>query len=208
MSAALTNEQKYKLSKMAAEAMILEKAKALGRGEEWPWARDGDAWRRAEVAKACGKMGLRCCSQDDFGAVKGHFLNLKGETGRAFKALVHGDPVANERRQLEHNILRHCAALGKDITYANSICRRQNKRDLLDATNAQLMKVFIALEVAVRKRGKAISHQPSAISHRPSAVSRQPSAIGCQPSAVSHQPSAISRQPSAIGCQPQSQPPS
>lgn len=147
---------------MAERAYRLAAARARGQGDEWDMATKVVAeWRRTEVAHACGKLGLRCCSQDDYGAVKAHFENLLGEPGRALKTLVHGDPDANKRRQVEWKIAQVCAAIGKPSTYALGICRqRYHGLHLFDATVHQLWGVYFVLDQYRKKHQAACTNQP------------------------------------------------
>ena len=153
MSAELDHNQKRILSQTAERAYRFLAAQARGRGEEWDMSSKASGeWRRVEVGKAVGKAGLRCCSQADYGAVRGHFLNLLGETGQAFKAIVHGDPEANQRRQVEWKIGQECRKLGKPATYAHGICKQRfHGLHIFDASVKQLWGVFYALE-AFRKK--------------------------------------------------------
>lgn len=136
MSAPLNNDQKRYLAQLARRAWNLACARARGAGEVLPedgerfadpLLNDHDAWRHHQVAAACGKLGLRCCSQDDYGAVKAHFLNLLGQPDRALNADVHGGKEANDRRIVEWKILQECKRLGLQVSYAEAICRAQNR---------------------------------------------------------------------------------
>jgi hypothetical protein len=60
---------------------------------------DFDNWRHAEVAKACGKAGLRCCENHDYPIVMAHFLKLAGEDGQALNWLLRAQ--SDGRRQAE-----------------------------------------------------------------------------------------------------------
>lgn len=145
MASPLTNSQKRYLSQLAERAYRLFAARARGRGEESDMRTKAiEAYRHAEVIKAVAKAGLRCCSQDDYGAVKAHFLHLLGEDGQAMKAHVHAQ--SNGRRVVEFKILEVLKALGKPAAYANAICRQMfGGLGLIDASEKQLWKIFYAL---------------------------------------------------------------
>ena len=174
MSAPLTNSQKRYLSQLSDRAFNHLAALARGRGESFPASSPsplngeragvrGEAislsalrsqFRHAEVAKACSKLGLRCCSQDDYGAVKAHFLHLLGEDGRALKAHVHA--ASNGRRQVEWKITQTLGRLGKGMAYAEGICRRMyHGTALMDASDKQLWKLFYALEYQLKRQRTA-----------------------------------------------------
>ena len=92
MSAPLTHDQKRYLSQLASRAYKRQTAIARGRGESLAGGKyDGLAqtaaeqqYRHDQVALATGKLGLRCCSQDDYKEVEGHFLDLLGNHAAAF----------------------------------------------------------------------------------------------------------------------------
>jgi hypothetical protein len=164
MSAPLTNGQKRELSQLAERAYRFSAAKARGRGEEPDMTSAAmDAWRHDEVAKACGKLGLRCCSQLDYAAVKAHFMHVLGEDGKALH--YHLRSASEQQRQLEHKITRLLGQLGRPMAYADSICRRMNKgTSLLDASADQLKQVLIALTYdskRARRRAQGPGAHPS-----------------------------------------------
>jgi hypothetical protein len=147
MSAPLTNRQKGYLAQLAQRAA--DKLGAVHPDSDEGRARELERFRHVEVAKACGKMGLRCCSQDDYGAVKGHFLHLLGEDDKALSAMVNGDAEANQRRTAEMKIVAKCQEMGKRIAYADGICRRMTRgKGLQEVTAKTLWKVFFALKYA------------------------------------------------------------
>jgi hypothetical protein len=151
MSAPLTKSQKRYLSQLARDAW-LKAPQADGQ--------DVNSWRRDQVAAACGKWGLRCCSQDDYGAVRGHFLNLLGQPGKAFKVMVHGDPAANQRRVVEWKIMNRLTRLGEPISYGEGIIRQMTRgaESLTSAPTKTLWKVFYALNKECGRRGLRTTH--------------------------------------------------
>jgi hypothetical protein len=141
MSAPLSNVQKRYLSQLARRAY----AKAGADADTL----SADDYRHAEVARASGKLGLRCCSQDDYKIVEAHFLNLLGETGRAMTSLVRHQ--TNPRRVAEHKLVQACAEAKVTIGYAASICRSMFKCSLDDATPDQLWKLKFTINNRARK---------------------------------------------------------
>ena len=152
MSAPLSKVQKRYLSQLARRALNQVRALARGRGEEFT-ATDDD-WRHEEVIVACGKAGLRCCSQDDYKIVEAHFLERLGAHGAAFNAQVRA--ATEKRRQAEAVLCRELAAAGLRLGYAAAICERQNKCTLFDATERQLWHlVYTVRNRAAAKRRSA-----------------------------------------------------
>jgi hypothetical protein len=151
MSAALNKGQKAYLAQLFERAFNQAAAVARGRGEE-P-AVDTKArttWRHQEVAKACGKLGLRCCSQADYKRVEAHVLDLLGEAGKAFNAHVRAE--TNERRIAEWKLVQTCKEFGFHLAYAEAICRRQHNGLGLDDVDE---KALWNLMFTVRNRGLA-----------------------------------------------------
>ena len=149
MAAPLNNGQKRILSQLAQRAYNRERALALGRGEEM--TERPDDFRRRHVVTACGKQGLRCCSQDDYGAVKGHFLDLLGEHRQAFDAVLHGE--GNARRVAEYKLIEAVQAAGLTLAYAAAICRSQFKCTLEEATSKQIW----CLTFTIKNRGRKVT---------------------------------------------------
>jgi hypothetical protein len=143
---ALKSYQRTELAMLARRAWMRCKALARGQGNDLP--AEFDAWRHAEVAKACGKLGLRLCSQDDFCLVKGHFLELCGEHGAAMKAhvLAQDEP----RRRGLWLVRLACQRRGFDVGYAEAICRVQFKCELGAATARQLR--FLLFTINSRRK--------------------------------------------------------
>lgn len=164
MPAPLTNGQKRYLSQEAERAYRFLAAKARGRGEEWDMsAKAIAAWRHAQVAVAVQKIGLRCCSQADYSAVKAHFQHLLGADGKALRSMVRAQ--SEEQRQAEWKVLKACEALGRPLHYADAICRRMFRGlALLDASPGQLWKVLAALNYEIkrqRQRAHALAATPA-----------------------------------------------
>jgi hypothetical protein len=147
MAAPLTNVQKRILSQLANRAYNRDLAILRGRGEII--LETADDYRRRHVAAASGKHGLRCCSQDDYGAVKAHFQDLLGETGKAMNTLVHSE--RNGRRIAEFKLVKACEAARLSLAYAANICRAQFKCSLEDATEKQLWCLMFTVKNRSRK---------------------------------------------------------
>jgi hypothetical protein len=154
---ALTRRQKGYLAQLATRAFNLEVARARGRecGEMRSDAAAQEAWRHEEVGKACGKEGLRCCSQLDYRAVEGHFLGLLGETKRAFSA--HLASATEGRRQAEAVLSRELTRAGLSPGYVETICQRQYRCSVLDAGEKQLWSLVYTVRnrAAARRRKEA-----------------------------------------------------
>ncbi len=115
MSAPLSHRQKSYLSQLARKAWEMAE-REVGTPEEF---------RHDEVARACGKIGLRCCSQGDYKRVEAHFLFLLGEDGQALNAHLRAE--TEPKRQAEAVLRRNLAECGLPWSYAEAICRQQNK---------------------------------------------------------------------------------
>ena len=155
MAAPLDKNQKRILSQLARRAFNRELAMARGRGEKLADLNEV-AFRHQHVAQACGKLGLRCCSQDDYGAVKGHFLNLLGEAGKAFEAIHHGE--GNARRVAEFKVVQACEQSGVAVAYAARICASMFKCSLEDASADQLWKLMFT----IKNRGRKVTFRQEA----------------------------------------------
>jgi len=161
MSSPLTNIQKRTLANLARRACGLLAAQARGRGSEPDWQSE-EEFRHREVAKATGKAGLRCCTQSDYSAVKGHFLELLGQHGAAFNANVRA--ATEERRTVEYKINSACQEFGLHISYADKICRAQNHgKGLFEIENSdEGVKRLWNLYFTIRNRGRSKVQGPKA----------------------------------------------
>jgi hypothetical protein len=148
MPAPLTKPQKRYLSQLARRAWQAAGPELDGESET--------DYRHWQVALATGKAGLRCCSQDDYGAVKGHFLNLLGETTRAFQAIHHGE--GNQRRVAQWKVVQACREAGVEMAYAAKICANMFKCPLEDASTDQLWKLMFTL----KNRGRKVTFREDA----------------------------------------------
>ena len=108
------------------------------------------AFRHHHVAAATGKLGLRCCSQDDFKSLQAHFLELLGEHSLAFNA--HLQAATEPRRIAEFKVVLACKEFGYHLSYADAICQRQNHGAHLDEVST---KTLWHLFYTIRNRGLA-----------------------------------------------------
>lgn len=149
MSAPLTHAQKAHLARLAARAF--NRANAIARGQGEQPAADAAAWRRDQVAVACGKLGLRCASQRDYKLIEARFLDLLGDTTNAFRAGVRA--ATEDRRQAYWHIAQACARLGKPMAYANAISRQMFRGLTLDdIALTALWKVLFALRYQIQRQ--------------------------------------------------------
>lgn len=125
MSAPLTRDQKRYLAIQTNKAFEL----AQGRGEIIEECGCGEglrtSYRHNLVIKAANKHGLRCCGQSDYNRVKAHFLHLLGEDGAALNAHIRAE--TEPRRLAEYKLKEACAEFNLPLSYADAICRRQNR---------------------------------------------------------------------------------
>lgn len=156
MSAPLSHLQKRLLSQLSDRAFACVSAESDGQYfyDDLPATKAREQFRHDQVVKACGKIGLRCCSQEDYKLVEAHFLNLCGETGKALNAHVRA--VTEPRRQAEAVLNRELVAGGFNLSYAAAICQRQFRCTLADATEKQLWNLVYTVRnrAAARRREK------------------------------------------------------
>ncbi len=116
-------------------------------------------WRHNEVAKACGKLGLRCCGQPDYNKVLAHFQRMLGHTAAANHATTRS--ATDGRRTAEFKIGKALMALSEQggsplgLSYANGICRKMfHGTALAEASDKQLWKVYFALNKQTQRQGE------------------------------------------------------
>lgn len=164
MSAPLDKGQKAYLAQLAREAFAraqraAREAGAVFEGDLFMNAllNDFEEWRHEEVSRACSKNGLRCCTQDDYGAVKGHFLAKLGREGQAVKAIVRGE--GNEGRVARFKLRKELEGAGFKWGYAEAICKSKFKCDLASASPAQVWKIFYDVKRNAKARREKASQQ-------------------------------------------------
>ena len=146
----LTNRQKQLLAQLAARAFKL-------RPRTWSAVAESkaaqDDWRRAEVAKACGKHGLRCCRQADFLAVQAHFLAMMpGAQPAALNTYIRA--ASEPARSAEWHLWNALKKWGISPNYAEAICRRQYKCAITEATPKQLWNLKFTIDARGRAKRK------------------------------------------------------
>lgn len=184
MSAPLNNKQKAYLSQLARRAFNLEAARARGAGDviaegdpdggspQDPLLRDAEHYRHAHVAFACGKLGLRCCSQDDYRVIEAHFLNILGEVKRAFNSFVLS--ATEKTRVAKYMVVQACKEFDFQIGYAEHICREQNHGASLDEVD---VKTLWRIVFTIRTRGAARKRALRPASHFPTSTKNTTSKI-------------------------------
>jgi LmbE family N-acetylglucosaminyl deacetylase len=146
---ALTTGQKQHLAILAREAYAAAPQSARD-------AMDLNDYRRREVAKACGKMGLRCATQLDYKNIEAHLLHLLGRDAQALKSYVKAQ--TEPRRQAMVILQRECNKAGLHISYAQKIARNKNHGLGLDDLNeTALWKIIYTVR---NRRPKTTANQP------------------------------------------------
>ena len=147
MSAKLSNRQKWILSDLARQAWTKAGPELDGITEE--------DFRHQEVARACGKLGLRCCDQNDYKLIEGHLRELLGQRGAVFKANLRA--ATETTRLVQHKILAACEEFGFQLAYADKIARAQNHGRALDELEEKaLWRIFYT----IRNHGLARKRKP------------------------------------------------
>ena len=147
----LTIHQKRYLAHLSNRAFNRDAALARGRGDDIATDTAArEAYRHSQVLAACGKLGLRCCSQDDYKAVQAHFLHILGEEGKALNAYI--DHHTEPRRVAVYKVVEACQDFGFHLSYADSICRDQNHGAGLQDVDT---KTLWRLVFTIRNRGLA-----------------------------------------------------
>lgn len=144
MGAPLSKNQKRELAQLATRAYCETHAGVS------PTAREVAEWRHEQVLEACGKLGLRGCSQDDYHTVKAHFLDLAGEPGQALQVDIRGQ--TNPERIARWKLEEACRVYGFEISYPAAIARRQFHGAALDDLNR---KQLWSLVFTIINRGRA-----------------------------------------------------
>jgi len=139
LSAPLSKLQKRKLSVLSRRA--------------WRNSPDADAldetsFRHAQVVAAVGLPGLRACTQDHYKRIQGHFLLLLGNDAAAFEAHVRAE--TEPRRVARRKLNQALAEFNLPLSYAQAICRRQNRGLGLDDVGP---KTLWYITFTIRNRG-------------------------------------------------------
>lgn len=142
----LTNRQKFILSDLARQAHARALAASGLPADDFMDEKD---FRHEEVARACGKLGLRCCTQMDYAAVEAHFLALLGREAEAQQARLRAGTEA--RRQAAAVLERELARFGFHRGYAEAIARSKFKRQISECSEKQTW----VLVYDIRRNGAA-----------------------------------------------------
>ncbi len=115
-----------------------------------------DQWRREQQLKACGFASLTHCDQRHKTDLESHFLNLKGESAKAFKRQMKRE-VGDKSVAL--GVLKgNLKKFGLHEGYAATICRSMHKCELANATVKQLWDVVFQIRKnQQRKRRKGLA---------------------------------------------------
>ena len=117
-------------------------------------AEDLDAWRHEEIFKACGRGGLRACTQADYPRLMAHFLRILGRADAArawdLRASCGGAAVARLKLRTEMDKAR--ATIGDVESYVGAICRRQFGCDVRNATEKQTWSLYFTLRNRSRRK--------------------------------------------------------
>jgi len=133
----LDNGQKARLCIMAREAFEKMHGRAPASAAEL------EAWRREQQQKACGLLSLTFADQKDYPALEAHFLDLLGESGKAFMRLL--KPELKEQRQALAVLARDCRERGLNLGYPSAICRKQYKCTLEEASPKQIWRLVFTI---------------------------------------------------------------
>jgi hypothetical protein len=154
-SALLDKGQKAHLCILAREAFMVVHSREPRHQDELT------AWRQAEQLAACGLGSLTAADQRHLASLEAHFLNLKGESGRAFQKLM--APELGKQRQALAVLERETLAAGLAFpAYPAAICRTQYKCTLEEASPKQLWRlVFTVKNRRKRNAGGARSVVPA-----------------------------------------------
>lgn len=110
-----------------------------------------DDWRQMEQEKPVGKDSLRDCTQADYKKLVGHFLHLKGESGRALNAFMEG--AVEEKKLALFKLDESLAERGLLRAYAETICKSQNQQRGLEEVSAA--RIWL-INFTVRNRRKPL----------------------------------------------------
>jgi hypothetical protein len=154
----LDNAQKAKLSIAAREAYELQTEHGLATGISF------DDWRHEQVEIACGKSGLRKCTNKDFRAVLARFFLLAGKekeaaeiyakTGRVKGSEQIGD--THENRELCRALIRDKIAFSYGafiVAYVAAIVRNKHQgKTIDDLSAAELQQLVYTVTARLNKK--------------------------------------------------------
>lgn len=154
----LDNAQKAKLSIAARAAYELQTQHGLTTGISF------DDWRHEQVEIACGKSGLRKCTNKDFRSVLARFYRLAGKeteaaaiyakTGRVKGSAELND--THENRELCRALIRDKIAASNGAineAYVAAIVRDKHQRKTIDdLTAAELQQLVYTITARLNKK--------------------------------------------------------
>lgn len=120
----LNKKQRQRLATLARQAWLKS-----GREETF------DAWRHAQAIKACGRR-ITEAGQRDFLPLRAHFRDLIGRSDLALNDLLRAE---NEPQRIaRHRLQIECQQRRLSLAYPESICQRQYRCSLAEASAKQL----------------------------------------------------------------------
>lgn len=135
----LSRFQKMLLARSARRAWIALGSPPPGEAE----------WRREQSLKAAG-VRISTARQSDYAVLRAHFLDLLRQYTRAFRTLVAAEK--NKARIALFHLKKSCAERDLPLSYPESICRRQFRCYLDEATAKQIW----CLVFTIRNRRKTL----------------------------------------------------
>lgn len=114
-------------------------------------------WRREQQQRATGLVSLTDADQRHWPALQACFLDLKGESGRAFNVLV--QPDLKEQRKALAVLQTNCRERGLPMSYPEAICRKQYKCTLEEASPKQLWRLVFTVRNR-RKKPPGLTWEP------------------------------------------------
>lgn len=161
----LTRNQKRLVAQAAAAAWRVcpQRGEYLDANPELSATAVADAWRRVQQGEVLGlpRQSLREATQADFPALMAHFLGLReqwsqGTPGAQSLRWAARAATDGSRRAL-HVLRRELKAAGLHEEYAQSICRRQHRLSLAEASERQVWGIVYTVRnrAAARRRRAA-----------------------------------------------------
>jgi hypothetical protein len=145
MSSPLSNEQKGILCRLAREAYDAWSGRDAFEecNPELSRSKCFEAWRRVEQGKAVGIQRLTECTQDHFLPLRAHFKAMLGNGAGALQDQLRSqeEPRIRARWKLQQALDER----GLNEAYAASICQRQFRCSLGDASEKQLWALFFTV---------------------------------------------------------------
>jgi hypothetical protein len=153
----LSNEQKAKIAQLARRAYLAwpEREAFEAINSDRSKTTCFESWRHVEQGKACGVQSLRACTQAHWGRLVAHFQALAGDAAGATRTRARD--ADNDRRIARYKLGQALQERGLKEAYAATICRRQYRCGLEDASAKQLWSLIFT--VRSRRRPIATAQQ-------------------------------------------------